>query len=386
MCVYPNNDWSKDAILSLREGSVLNVSFDYDGHNYRRLRYEIKHCEVDWSVSESLFESDYADGFCSDLPIDDCNYSINTNKLYTHCSFEIPNENCRLKLSGNYRIGVYDDNTNDTLFYAYFMVSSNDVSINADVSYDTDIDVRRKHQQLDLSIKYPLSLRVIDPNEQFRVFVIPNHRWDQLVCLPAATYIQPGKLDWKHCRKLIFPAGNEFHKFELLDLHRSSLGMDRVAWNGSSYDGYLNHDYIRKNYVYDEDINGSFILRNSDNYESDITSEYVNVHFYLDCPNKLSGNVYVNGRWAQNGFTDDYLMEYLEEEKCYHVSVPLKYGYYSYQYYVSEENKPNDTEFSYSVVDGDYYQTENEYLVLVYYKDTADRTWKLLGQKSFSTR
>jgi hypothetical protein len=154
------------------------------------------------------------------------------------------------------------------------------------------------------------------------------------------------------------------------------MGVDRIDWDGEWYNVHLFHDYPRRAYVYDEDADGAFYLRNSDNRENDITSEYVKVNFYLDTP-RLEGDVYVDGKWTYNGLSEKYLMEYDESGKYYHAEIPLKYGYYSYQYLNIAPNTHSATHLT----EGDYFQTENRYLTLVYYRGNGDRFWRLLGAK-----
>ena len=82
-----------------------------------------------------------------------------------------------------------------------------------------------------------------------------------------------------------------------------------------------------RQYIYDEDANGAFIIRNSDNYEIENTCDYAWVHFQLNCPAPVKGEVYLNGEWTNDWFLPDYLMEYNAEKKCYEGAVKLKQGY-----------------------------------------------------------
>lgn len=211
-----------------------------------------------------------------------------------------------------------------------------------------------------------------------------NHRTDNMVWCPYALQVTQNSMIWTHTPDLIFPAGNEYHAFEILDVHRNSLGVESIDWDGEWNNVHLYHDYPRRAYVYDEDANGSFYLRNSDNVENDIASEYVKVHFYLDTP-QLPGDVYVDGRWASSNEREKYLMEYDDEKQCYHAVIKMKYGYYSYQYVLeqsSDENGKLAGKQPYSktsLTEGDFFQTENQYLVLVYYRAPIDRTWRLVG-------
>lgn len=377
--VVSGKDWLGDAVIRLGSSDRLTISFDDLTHQYHRYVYSLTHCEPDWTPTEGLFTSDYISGFQDGITIDNYQESINTNQLYNHYTLRIPNSSCAPKISGNYQLDIIDDDTKDVVATARFMVTENIANISTTILTDTDIDVRRSHQQLNLRLDYPQTLKATNPREQFRVLVMQNHRSDNQVWCPPAPVMRPGTLEWTHTKDLIFPAGNEFHKFEMLDVHRNSMGVESLQWDGEWYHAHLFHDYPRRAYVYDEDADGAFYIRNSDNIENDITSEYVKVNFYLDT-SRLDGEVYVDGKWTYNGLSEKYLMEYDDENKWYHVEIPLKYGYYSYQYlnilpaYSQRLTPTGETE-------GDFFQTENRYLVMAYYKGNGDRFWRLVGVK-----
>ena len=368
-----------DAVIRLGSTDRLIVSFDDLTHQYHRYVYSLTHCEPDWTPTEGLFTSDFMSGFQDDITIDNYKESINTNQLYTHYTLRIPNSSCAPKISGNYQLDIIDDETKDTVITARFMVTENIVNISTTILTDTDIDVRKSHQQVNIRLDYPQTLKASNPREQFRVLVMQNHRSDNQVWCPPAPIMRPGTLEWRHTKSLIFPAGNEFHKFEMLDIHRNSMGVESLQWDGEWNHAHLYHDYPRRAYVYDEDADGAFYIRNSDNVENDITSEYVKVHFYLDTP-RLDGDVYVDGKWTYNELSEKYLMQYDEQNKWYHAEIPLKYGYYSYQYinilpdYSQKLTPTSETE-------GDFFQTQNRYLVMAYYRGNGDRFWRLIGVK-----
>lgn len=145
--VVAGNNWLSMPIATLN-GEAINISFDDLTHEYHRYVYRLRHCEADWSVSEGIFESDYCEGFADGSTIADIEESLNTNTLYTHYRLSIPNENCRIKMSGNYRLTVYDENEGDTVFTACFMVVEPLVKTSMAVTTNTDIDTNKAHQQV----------------------------------------------------------------------------------------------------------------------------------------------------------------------------------------------------------------------------------------------
>lgn len=376
--VVSGTDWLSMPITQLG-GNAINIDFDDMTHDYHRYTYKITHCEANWKESEGLFDTDYLQGFNGELVIDDIEQSLNTNHQYTHYHLSIPNENCRIKMSGNYRLTVYDDNAEEgenIMFTAYFMVVDPKLNVALAYTSNTDIDNNGTHQQVKMTVDYR-NIHATAPNQQIKTVVLQNGRWDNAVVNAKPDYQSADQMSWAHNRQLIFKAGNEYHKFEMLDLDHPTMGIERIDWDGKNYHAYVIPDEPRPSYVYDESGQGAFYIRNSDNIGNNSQSDYATVHFTLKAP-RQDGDVYLNGFWTNDSFAPEYLMEYDESTHCYHAEVKLKQGYYSYQYLVLR----NDGSTRHVSTDGDFYQTANRYDALIYYKGTADRCDQLVGWKS----
>lgn len=184
---------------------------------------------------------------------------------------------------------------------------------------------------------------------------------------------------WTHNKNLIFTGDNEYRKYEILAVSHPTMGIDRISWDGHNYNAYPFIDELRKNYLFDEDANGYFLIRNSDNTEIDHTCEYVYVHYTFKSP-EINLPVYVTGKWTTDSDSDSYLMKYDNETQSYHTTILQKQGYYSYQY-MAQEPKGNMT---FTPLENSFYQTENRYQAFVYYKGIGDRTWRLTGYRQTS--
>lgn len=372
--VFAGDDWLSLPVIELNGETPINISFDELSHTYHRYSYSVEHCEADWQPSKELIESDFIDGFATGNTIENNEQSINTSVLYTHYSLQIPNERCRLKLSGNYTVTVFDeDNDNTPVLRACFMVAERAMNVRLDVSPNTDVDVNKSHQQVSMSLSYG-GTRVTDPSNQIKTVVMQNQRWDNAVVNAKPQYVRADGLTWEHCRDYIFPAGNEYRKFETLDPTHTTMGLERVGWGNERYQAWVFVDEPRPSYVYDEDANGSFYIRNSDNVGNDTESDYIVTHFRLKSP-RQSGDIYVNGAWTYDRFSPQYKMEWNEADNLYEASVPLKQGYYSYQYLLMSSDgslRPLHSE-------GNFYQTENKYQALVYFRGQGERTDRLVG-------
>ena len=379
--VTAGNNWLSMPIINISDDTPINICFDDLTHDYHRYAYRLQHCEADWSPSEGIFDTDYCDGFADGDIIDSYAKSVNTNTIYTHYSLSIPNDRCRLKMSGNYRLAIYDDNDKDTILYAHFMVVDPAVKIAAEVSSNTDIDANATHQQVSGSVDFS-GLRTSNPAKEITTIVMQNGVWSTARYNPKPQTVLTNKMIFSNNRELIFDGSNEYRKFELLDVERPSMGVESTYWDGANYCADLWTDEPRRNYIYDEDANGHFYIRNSDNVENDIASDYVNVRFTLSVPRQTTP-VYINGVWTDIVSKHGIKMEYNNATNRYEAHAMLKQGYYSYRYVTTSLDGstvlPQPSE-------GNFHQTENEYQILVYYRPFGQRTDQLVGYKNIKTR
>ena len=372
--VVVNQDWLSPPVMKLGGSDVLNIGFDELSHTYHRYVYRLEHCEADWSPSEDIFESDWLEGFNNNV-IEDYENSLNTTVLYTHYRLQLPNDRCRLKMSGNYRLYVYDeDGDNDEpVLCAEFRVVEPLMNVGLSITTNTDIDFNQSHQQVSMTVNYS-GLNITNEEEQIRTVVMQNGREDNQKENVRPSYSRTGQMKWEHNRGLIFEAGNEYHKFEVLDVSHPTMGIDRMVWDGEYYQAYPFVNVPRRNYLYDQDANGSFYIRNSDNIENDRTCDYVYVNYKLMPAELYHANVIIDGNWTTERNVD-YTMTYDEQEKSYNAQILQKQGYYSYQYILRDK----DGQTSIMPEEGSFFETENRYQAFVYYKGVSERTWRLLG-------
>ena len=372
--VVANNDWLSLPIITLNSNDFVNISFDDLTHEYHRYCYKIEHCEADWQTSSALFESDYIDGFASGNTIDDVQESTNTVQLYTHYNISFPNNKCRPKISGNYRVTIYNENDEKhVVCRAYFMIVEPSMAVHLNVTTNTDIDFNGKHQQVEMAVDYGNNI-VSNPQTQIKTVVMQNNRWDNAVVNARPQYIKANGLQWIHCKDFIFDGGNEYRKFETLDVTHTTMGLESINWDGHNYHAWIWTDEPRPSYIYDKDANGAFLIRNSDNIDNDVNSDYIITHFRLKTP-QIPYPIYINGFFTNDRFLPQYEMKWNEKNQQYEGELLLKQGYYSYQYLMMEPEgklKPVPSE-------GNFYQTENTYQALIYFKANGDRTDRLVG-------
>lgn len=378
--VVAGERWQSMPVVEL-SGDPIHISFDDMSHTPKEYAYRLEHCEADWTPSDALFSTDFVQGFNGTQTIKETEQSINTNHLYTHYSLSFPNEDCRITMSGNYRLTVFDlDEGEDApLLTACFMVVEPLMSISLLVSSNTDMDINRSHQQVNATVGYG-SLRVTNPATQLKTVVLQNGQWRNAAWNVPATMNRGTGLEWQHERCFIFDAGNEYRKFETLSTGSASMGVNTVGWDGEDYHATLYLDEPRHSYLTDESANGAFYIRNSDNIDNDITADYLWVHFLLDTDLELpaGSRIWIDGVWTRclpENQKSALEMKYNGQTHQYEASVLLKQGYYSYQYLLQDANGNARLLPS----EGSFFQTENQYQMLVYYRGQGDRTDRLVG-------
>ena len=381
--VVVNQEWTSMPVMQLHSTDILHIGFDELSHNYHRYIVHLEHCNPDWTPTDGLFESEWLEGF-NDLTIEDYENSLNTTFLYTHYQYQLPNSQQRLKLSGNYRLHVIDDSDDQReVLVAEFRVAEKLMDVGLSVTTNTDVDHNNRYQQVSMTVKYN-GLRITNKNEHLQTFVMQNGREDNMKVNPRSNYNTPQEQRWEHNRELIFEGGNEYRKFEILDLSHPTMGIEHIIWNE---DERLFHVYPfvsepRRHYLYDEDANGAFYIRNSDNIENDRISDYAWVHYKLmPVHNYEDARIVVDGQWATEP-AENYVMTYDANELSYNAAILQKQGYYSYQF------RMVDMAGETHVVpeEGSFFQTENRYEALVYYKPDGARAWRLVGFQEITHR
>lgn len=371
--VEVNNDWSLPPVIELNSDDYLNISFDRLTHEYKDLRYSIKHCNADWTVSD-MYEIDYMDGF-NNTEIENYETSLNTTVDYIHYKFTLPNHNINIKLSGNYIIEISDYDTDEIVAEIAFCVLEKSINVGTSISGNTLIDTNKNHQQVNIYINHQ-DFNIRNPQTELKVYVRQNERTDNMVANPVPSFIGNGKIEYINKKELIFLAGNEFRRFEMLNENDPMMGVDRIGFYAPYYHTTLYTDKPGKNYNYDEDQDGKFFIRNNNVYDSETEADYMIVHFTLQRDYLYDSDIYINGEFTNNDFGETYKMTFNRELGMYEKNLLLKQGMYNYQYLAIPKGK--DTAFS-SDTEGDFYETENTYTVYVYYRPFGERYDKLIG-------
>ena len=129
-------------------------------------------------------------------------------------------------------------------------------------------------------------------------------------------------------------------------------------------------------YTYNPDINGNFIIRTLDADNEETEADYAMMHFSLEVDEPFENkDVYIYGAYNNFELNGSNKMEYNSEENIYEASMLLKQGFYNYTYVTLDENNKIDL----TKINGSFFQTENEYTVIVYYKPFGALFYRAIG-------
>ncbi len=358
------------AILVNGVDDRLIIGFDGIGDEREYLRYSIYHCDADWQLSD-LVDSEVFDGF-NYADVEDYAFSRGTITHYVHYSITLPNQAFNFRLSGNYLLRVYPETEPEkVLLQTRFMVSEGAVAVGGSVSSRTDIDYNSSHQQVAVNVnlgKYP----VRDPYGDLSLKIIQNGRLDNIASIAHPTRVAGTTLVYEHFPNLIFPAGNEYRRMEAVSTTYPGMGVDYISFEEPYYNVWLTTDMPRAAtpYRFDNTQHGRFFVREYNSSNSDIEADYVPVHFSLDMLPVPDAEVYLDGDFTQRAFDGSSRMEFNPATAKYEKTLLLKQGAYNYQYRVVPPVYD---------IEGNFYQTVNEYLILVYYRAPGERYDRLIG-------
>ena len=364
-------------VITLGSNERIRISFDEIGEDNSYLSARLVHCNADWQPS-GLVESEYLESF-NTMDIDDYAFSTNTFIHYVNYMLEIPSEGLRPMVSGNYLLQVYDrDAPDDVLLQTRFRIAENMSKIGAHVTTRTDRGVNDRFQQLEIAVDNTGN-DFGNPYQDVKVEVVQNGRESTSRFLKSPLRLDGNKIMYGHSMDLLFPASNEYRRFESTSTRFPGMRVDSTKYEEPNYHTWVNVDYPRneRNYEYDRTQHGRFIVREYNSTDSNIGADYITVHFFLDTPELKGEEVYIDGEFTMGKFDERNRMEYNGEKGGYELQIPLKQGAYNYQYVTLP--KGSNSKVSTSAIEGDKYETENEYNIYVYLRKPGDRYDRLVG-------
>lgn len=357
-------------------GDTFELQFDDLFGNEANYYYQIVHCDYDWKPSQ-LSINEYLQGF-DNQRIQDYTNSYNTLQVYSHYKIQFPNRNTRLMVSGNYVIKIVNEDR-EVVFSRKFIVYETIVSVSAQVKRARNLDVINAKQNIEFTIK-STNITFQSPLSNVKILLLQNGQLNTAITNVKPMYTIGNDLIYKYDTETQFWGGNEFRWFENKDIRSAVNNVARIDSQGGVYNGYLYTDEARVNtpYSYNPDYNGNFIVKNLNAENNTIEADYAWIFFSLSAPAFYEKkDIYVNGMFNNYALTPENKMDYNAEKGVFEKAIMLKQGFTNYQYVVADKSGKIDGE---KAIDGNFYQTVNDYFTLVYYKENNQRYDRIIGK------
>ncbi len=403
-------------IVEMGKGGSISLHFDDTDAEMKRYLYSLTLCNANWQPSD-LADFEYLTGFNENL-IRDCQLSVSTLYKYTHYYLSLPNADIKWTKSGNYLLKVYEENNEKTpVLSRRIMVSEPKMQILATMVPPAGSGKTQTHQEIDFKL-FHRSMTVSNPKIEISATVLQNHRWDNAITGIRPFFIYQESMDFDYQDLISFPASKEFRVLDMRNFRFKSEFVESILRYRDGYGVKLLPEKKRVNEVnfFYRDANGGFLIENSDDVNrirdigysaklqndswnirgtgpgktlyslntSNLTPDYAMVSFTYDRPTEFNdADLYVLGEFNDWQPSEANKLTYDAEQRAYKTNILLKQGYYNYTYAVVHKEYPNalDTEET----EGNYYETDNEYSILIYYRPFGERYDRLIAVSSFSS-
>jgi len=372
-------------VIAMNGRDQLELHFDDLDGDIKSYYYTYELCNSDWTPA-NLGQFDYLKGF-NQIRISNYRYSSIAYTRYTHYQVLIPDRNSYPTRSGNYILKVYlDGDPSKVAFTKRMMVVDNSAAIAARVVQPFAPEYFRTHQKLQFTVDIK-ALQTFNAAQQIKVVVLQNYRWDNALKDLQPAFIRGSVLEFNSETSGIFPGGKEWRWLDIRDFHLQSDRVLSANYNKNSTDIFLKPDAPREGqrYVFFRDNNGRSIIEAIRGINSLWEADYATVYFSFVPPNGEAypkKDIYLFGQLTNYDFTDSIRMKFDPMKGKYETHLFLKQGYYDYTYLAVDKNNPAN----YSELDGNYYETENLYTILVYYRGFSSRADELIGVATFDSR
>jgi hypothetical protein len=385
--LFQVNNQESLPIINLHSQDQLELHFDdLDGYA-KNYYYTFQLCDADWQPAD-VSPFDYLKGFI-DNHLTQYRFSSIASTKYVHYQMMLPENSCVPVKSGNYLLKVYlNGDTAQLAFTKKFFVLSSKALVNAQVLQSLDNQLYRTHQKINFIVN-AVQLNPVNASQQIKIAIVQNYRWDNVITEIQPTFIRDNILEYSSENDVVFAGGKEYRWADVRSYKYLSDRMQKADTINKQIHVYLKPDAPRNKqpYLFFKDLNGWFDINTTDLINNWWQTEYAFVHFtYVPENNQpLEGkNIYLLGELTNNILNENTKMEYNAERGMYEKTLLLKQGFYTYQY-VTRDMK-GKTAADFEPTEGNAWQTENDYIIFVYYRSLSDRHDELVGITTINSR
>jgi hypothetical protein len=374
--------------IRLNSADQVELHFDDMDADIKNYSYTYQLCNADWTPA-ILSEFDFIRGF-SQVHITDYRTSSVALTRYTHYQAILPDKNCVPIRSGNYVVKVFlNGDTAQLAFTRRLLVVDNSANIAAQILQPFNPDISRTYQKIQLNVN-TRSLNVSNAFQQVKVWILQNNRWDNAIHDIQPSFYSGNVLQYNSDDAFVFPAGSEWRWLDLQgNLHFQSDRVSKGIYGNASTTLILKPDGDRSQnpYYNYRDYNGMYYIQTTESIDPYWQSDYATVQFTYVPHDHLAfagKDLYLVGAITDYQLTDSFMMKYDTPSGTYQSSLLLKQGYYNFGYATVGHNDPAHRA-SFEFTEGNHVETENEYTILVYYRQLGGRADELVGMSRINS-
>jgi hypothetical protein len=367
--------------LGSRFQGRLVLSFDDLEGGYKRYTYSLYHCDMNWQPSKQLEEIEYLNGF-NGMDINDYTYSTNGYSEYTHYRLVLPNEELAWTVSGNYLLVVYDDDLQIPVITRRFMVAENLVNVSYEMIKPRDVLKINTHQELRFTVSYK-NFKINQPRFELFATIMQNGNWNTAKIALPGTYERGESLVFDQYNLVSFPALKEFRNFDIRPLSFTTEFVSSIDQNENETTVLLDLSEKRsqRNFIDEIDANGFFVIDNRRFANPEISSEYCRVIFTLQSEREHKRPLYIVGGFCDWQPREEYRLYYDPVHRIYKGEAYFKQGYYDYLFALKNE----DGSLDFEATEGSWFETENDYQIIIYYREFGSWYDRIIAVKNFNS-
>jgi hypothetical protein len=378
---FTSKDTNEIPVLSSPR-DLLIIDFDVQSDYPPNINIVFKFCDRNWNPTDNIFLANQGKNTSYTLNYFSLPTTVEEAKYHYTNTFPDKDGYVEFPFSGKWKYFIVDSQ-DPTLAFAegkFFVVKA-----------DVHLKVETKRETLDDKTYFPPQLghtNWIDveatPKENYFPFfideleIVQNHLMNYPITVLRNSTDVNRVFEWDGGSKVKFIAkdvrpGQEYRQTNLTDINIYNSKKVKAQFDGMEYSRFLLQSR--------NDDNGGFTLKNP----KDINTNYMNVNFQIKPPAEVYGDVYLVGAFNDWELSPQNKMNFNGDH--FELSIQLKRGIYDYQYVVVNGDYTDPTNQDWYVLEGNDWQTTNEYNIFLWYRDQEYGGYdRIIGYSKIQTR
>ncbi|HMU47064.1 MAG TPA: DUF5103 domain-containing protein [Chitinophagaceae bacterium] len=389
--LYKYGDIYSYPVITLNSNDQIELHFDDMDADIKNYYYCFQLCNADWKPA-NIQTYDFIRGFLTNR-ISNYRTSNLVQTRYTHYQAILPERYSTPTRAGNYLLKVFlNDDTSKLVFTKRFLIINKKANVAAQITQPFNANYFQTHQRIQVGVSTADGqINTFSPQD-LKIVVLQNNIWSDAKIVDRPTIFRGNYYEYSDDENMTFAAGKEWRWIDIRSLRLMSDRMtslkDNVATGKIDVGVKIDGERRQQIYVYYRDLNGLYTIENRDGNNPYWQSDYAWVHFTYAPPGNRQyegRSIYLFGELTNYVQDEESKMIFNDTTGVYEKALYLKQGYYNYSYVTMTDKKQQGVTPSYENTEGNYWGTENSYMVLVYFRPFGARNDELVGFASLNS-